>query len=152
MSCFVLRSMPIVKTLKPGQKGTKELMTRFGPSLLCVRYRYDEDRREHVKTVELVVQRRSREGEAGCSGASVLGVGARRGRTCGVGAPGVKRARVGSVAGRRVAVRIGWREKELQQRVKSAGGRRDPVRRVWMLRRDAVERLDLQRRVVGGGG
>ncbi len=37
--------------------GTKELLTRFGPSLLYVRYRYDEDRREHVKTVELVVRR-----------------------------------------------------------------------------------------------
>ncbi len=49
--------MRTVKTLKPGQKGTKELLTRFGPSLLYVRYRYDEDRREHVKTVELVVRR-----------------------------------------------------------------------------------------------
>ncbi len=39
--------MRIVKTLKPGQKGTKDLLTRFGPTLLCVRYRYDEDRREH---------------------------------------------------------------------------------------------------------
>ncbi len=46
--------MRTVKTLKPGQKGTKEMLTRFGPSLLYVRYRYDEARREHVKTVELV--------------------------------------------------------------------------------------------------
>ncbi len=38
--------MRTVKTLKPGQKGTKELLRRFGPSLLNVRYRYDEDRRE----------------------------------------------------------------------------------------------------------
>ncbi len=60
--------MRTVKTLKPGQDGTKALLTRFGPSLLYVRYRYDEDRREHVKTVELVVQRRSRDGEATCRG------------------------------------------------------------------------------------
>ncbi len=53
--------MRTTKTLKPGQKGTKELVTRFGPSLLLVRYRYDEDRRENLKTVELVVQRRSRD-------------------------------------------------------------------------------------------
>ncbi len=46
--------MRTTKTLKPGQKGTKELVTRFGPSLLLVRYRYDEDRREHLKTVELI--------------------------------------------------------------------------------------------------
>ncbi len=92
--------MRTVKTLKPGQKGTKQhswaplpgdVLTRFGPSLLSprkseslrlrlfgpappaqetvleysdglpgVRYRYDEDSREHVKTVELVVQGCSR--------------------------------------------------------------------------------------------
>ena len=126
--------MRTVKTLKPGQKGTKELLTRFGPSLLYVRYRYDEDSREHVKTVELVVQRRSREGEAECLGSRTAG------------------ARAGGVAARRAALKIGWRERDLQQRVKSAGGRWDPVRRVWMLRRDVAERLELMPRVVGGGG
>ena len=124
--------MRTVKTLKPGQKGTKELMTRFGPSLLCVRYRYDEDRREHVKTVELVVRRRSRDGKLDHGGKRAGGVAARR-------------------APRRVALRIGWRERDLQRRVKSAGGRWDPGRRVWMLRREAVERLGLTSRVVGGG-
>ena len=48
--------MRTTKTLKPGRKGTEELLTRAGASLLDVRYRYDEDRRENVKTVELVVK------------------------------------------------------------------------------------------------
>ncbi len=143
--------MRIVKTLKPGQKGTKELMTRFGPSLLRVRYRWDEGRREHVKTVELEVGRLSRDRETECSSGP-----APAGETCGVRKPGTGMHRTcgASDAGRsarRVAVRIGWRERDLQRRVKSAGGRRDPVRRVWMVRRDAVERLDLSSRVVGGG-
>ncbi len=99
--------------------------------------RYDEASREHVKTVELVVQRRSREGEANCLGAR---------------ATGVRDGAAGGVAARRVALRIGWRERDLQQRVKSAGGRWDPARGVWMLRRDMAERLDLMPRVVGGGG
>ena len=30
--------------------------------------------------------------------------------------------------------------------------RRDPIRRVWILRRDVAERLDLLSRVVGRGG
>ena len=128
--------MRTVKTLKAGQKGTKELLTRFGPSLLCVRYRYDEDRREHLKTVELVVERRSREREAEC-------LGSRR--------PDA-RAGPGCIATRRVALRIGWWERDVQQRVKSAGGRWDPVSRVCILRRDTAERLDLLSRVVGGGG
>ncbi len=80
--------MRTTKTLKPGQRGTKELVSRFGPSLLLVR----------------------------------------------------------------VALRVGWRERNVQQRVKSAGGRWDPDRGVWILGRDAAKRLELLDRVVGGGG
>ncbi len=103
-----------------------------------------EDSREHVKTVELVVQGCSRECEAECLGSRTAGARKPDART-----PG---ARAGGVAARLVALRIGWRERDLQQRVKSAGGRWDPVRRVWMLRRDLTERLGLMPRVVGGGG
>ena len=138
--------MRTVKTLKPGQAGTKELLTRFGPSLLYVRYRYDEDRREHVKTVELVVQRRPREGEAGRLGSRARA--ARKPLETGA----VNSRGAAGFATRPVALQIGWRERDLQQRVKSAGGRWDPARRVWLLRRDVAERLDLLPRVVGAGG
>lgn len=126
-----------MKTLKPGQHGT---------SLLYVRYRYDEDRGEHVKTVELVVQRRSREGEAECPGSRQPD--ARRFLETGA----VSSNGAGAARTQRVALRIGGWERDLQQRVKSAGGRWDPARRVWYLRRDVAERLDLLRRMVGGGG
>lgn len=125
--------MLTLKTLKPGQKGTRELLTWYGPSLLCVRYRYDEDTRERLKTVELVVQRRSRERETEYPGSRKLD------------------DRAGNAARRRVALRIDWRETELRRRVKSAGGRWDPVRRVWMLPRDVAEGLNLLNRIVGGG-
>ncbi len=84
--------MRTVKTLKPGQDGTKELLKRFGPT----------------------------------------------------GA--------GGSANRQVAPRIGGWERHLHQQVKSAGGQWYPVGRVWFLRRDVVEGLDLLSRVVGGGG
>ena len=118
--------MRIVKTVKPGDKGTKELPSRYGASLLCVRYRYDEDACESLKTVQLVIKRRSLKQE-------------KRG------------GRSGADGRRRVALRIGWQEKELQSRVKSAGGRWDRVQRVWVLRRAAAERLGLVGRIVGGG-
>ncbi len=125
--------MRTLKTLKPGQKGTKDLLTRHGASLLLVRYRYDDDTRERLKTVELVVERRSREHEAKCPGSRKVGNHA------------------GVASRRRVALSIGWRERDLQRRVKSAGGKWDPVRRVRMLRRDVAKRLELLDRVVGGG-
>ncbi len=123
--------MHTLKTLKPGENGTKELLSRYGTSLLYVRYRYDEGTRERVKTVELVVQRRSGKPEPVSRQLGALAAGA---------------------AGRRVALRIGWRERDLQARVKSVGGRWDPDRRVWILRREVAERLDLLHRVMGGGG
>ena len=62
--------MRTLKTLKPGQKGTRELLNRYGPP--CVRYGYNEDTRERLKTVELVVQRRSREREVEYPGSRKL--------------------------------------------------------------------------------
>ena len=44
--------------LKPGQKGTKGLTEKYGDALVCVRFRYDAELRQRLKTVELVVERR----------------------------------------------------------------------------------------------
>jgi len=41
--------------LRPGQNGTKKLVTRFGDRLVAVRYRYDEEKRKRLETVELIV-------------------------------------------------------------------------------------------------
>lgn len=42
-------------TLQPGQRGTKRLLRMYGDRLVCVRYRYDIQRKRRVKTVELIV-------------------------------------------------------------------------------------------------
>ena len=44
--------------LKPGQKGTKSLLEKYGDTLVCVRYRYDEASRTRIKTVELIVDKK----------------------------------------------------------------------------------------------
>ena len=43
--------------LKPGQRGTKSLVKQYGDALLYVRFRYDAESRQRLKTVELVVDR-----------------------------------------------------------------------------------------------
>ncbi len=115
--------MRTLKTLKPDQKGTKDLLTRYGQHLLLVRYRYDEDARERVKTVELVVERRS-------DSADVRRTESQR---------SASRAR--AARKRRVALRIGWQKRDLQRRLRTAGGRWDSVKRVWIVGRDVAERL-----------
>jgi len=43
--------------LKPGQRGTKNLVKKYGDSLLCVRFKYDAQKQQRLKTVELIVER-----------------------------------------------------------------------------------------------
>ena len=42
--------------MKPGERGTKKLLAKYGDGLVCVRYRYDEEKRKRYKTVELIVE------------------------------------------------------------------------------------------------
>lgn len=59
-------------TLAPGANGTKKLMERYGTRLVCVRYRYDDERRRRIKTVELI------EEESPWTAASAIYLGERR--------------------------------------------------------------------------
>jgi hypothetical protein len=47
--------MDVVKTLRPGDSGTKKLTQRFGDRLVCVRYRKDENKKRRYTTIELIV-------------------------------------------------------------------------------------------------
>jgi predicted aminopeptidase len=47
--------MQIRATLKPGQRGTKKWLSQHGDRLVCVRYRYDVQRRRRYTTVEIIV-------------------------------------------------------------------------------------------------
>ena len=49
-----------------------------------------------------------------------------------------------------VALRVGWQERDLQRRVKAAGGKWDPVARVWRMRRGRVVEIGLEDRIVDG--
>ena len=40
--------------LKPGQRGTKKMVLKYGSKLVCVRYRYAEVTFKRYKTVELI--------------------------------------------------------------------------------------------------
>ena len=105
--------------LKPGQKGTKELLAQYGDRLVCVRYRYDTRRKKRFKTVELIVAERDWEPPAPRFTAETI-----------------------------VGVRIGFAEVDLRERVKQAGGKWNRSRKVWELRYDQVVALTLDARIV----
>ncbi len=108
-------------SLAPGQNGTKKLLAKYGDRLGCVRYRYDAERKLRHKTVELIVET----------------------------TPGSPRAR----NARRnpndmVAVRIGYSETDLRERVKTFGGIWRPRQRLWEVDWKTARELGLQSRGV----
>jgi hypothetical protein len=108
-------------TLKPGQKGTKKLLRRYGDKLVCVRYRYDEQKRKRYKTVELVVEEVDWE---------------------------PRKVPVSPLDGV-VYVKINWGERDMGIKVKRAGGVWNPERQVWELAYERVQALGLTGRIVG---
>jgi hypothetical protein len=107
--------------LKPGQKGTKQLLAQYGDRLICVRYSYDAQRKKRFKTVELLVAERDWE-------------------------PPRPRFAPDQIVGLRVA----FAEVAVRDRVKHAGATWNPEGRVWQLRDDRVVALGLDSRIVDG--
>ncbi len=111
-------------TLKPGNKGTKKLVTQFGERLVCVRYRYDAVAQVRYKTVELVIEQlpwnpaqRARRQGAGPRRPPVL-----------------------------VGLRVHFHEEQLRRRVKDAGGRWLPQEKLWVVPIGVARRLGLAHR------
>jgi len=105
--------------LRPGQKGTKQLLAQYGDRLICVRYRYDVQRKKRFKTVELLVAERDWE-------------------------PPPPRFPPDPIVG----LRVSFADVAVRDRVKQAGGTWNPERRVWQLRYDRVVALGLNSRIV----
>ena len=88
------------RKLAPGQNGAKKLQAQYGDRLLCVRHRYDRQLRKRYKTIELIVEEADWMPPPGSVlAATILGV------------------------------RVEFKEAELQQRVKAAGGKWNPARK-----------------------
>jgi hypothetical protein len=107
--------------LKPGQKGTKQLLAQYGDRLIRVRYRHDAQRKKRFKTVELLVAERDWESP-----------------------------RPRFADDQIVGLRVAFADVAVRDRVKQAGGTWNPARRVWQLRYDRVGALGLNSRIVDG--
>ncbi len=106
-------------TLKPGRPGTKRLFARYGDRLVCVRYRYDDERNIRYKTVELIVEE----------------------------APWIPRGSRRYAPTELVHVRLHYTEESLRAAVKLLGGRYSPATKTWRLAYAAVAALRLTDRL-----
>lgn len=104
--------------LKPGQKGTKRLVEKYGKALLYVRYRYDESRGVRLKTVEIVVDEKPWQ-------------------------PGL-RFRDEEM----VPVLVNYTEKSLRDSMKAAGGKWDPKEKLWHVAYGSIRGTELEERIM----
>jgi len=106
-------------TLHPGQDGAKQLQARYGERLVCVRYRYAEATKERWKTVELIIEKSVWEPPRPKWQEETL-----------------------------VALQVAAQEREVRQKVKTAGGKWNPQAVVWELPYGQVVALGLTERIV----
>ena len=105
--------------LLPGQKGTKNLVTEYGDALFCVRYRYDELSQTRLKTVELIIERKP-------------------------WTPASHRFKDDT----QVPVRIGYGDKALREKAKSAHGRWDSGAKVWYIEYGKIKGTELEKHII----
>ncbi len=105
--------------LRPGQKGTKALVEKYGDALVCVRYRYDESGRTRIKTVELIVEKKELP---------------------------LSRRKVADDA--IVPLQISYGECELGKMAKSLGGKWDHDVRLWYIPYGAIKGTELEKHIL----
>lgn len=88
--------------LKPGQNGTKKFVEKYGDTLVCVRYRYDAEKRKQYKTIEIIVSESDWTPPPSRFSDSML-----------------------------VSLKIGIKETAAQEQVKAVGGRWDREKKFW---------------------
>lgn len=110
--------MLMSKKLKPGQPGTKRLVSQYGPRLVCVRYRYAAAQGKRFKTVELIIEEASWQ-------------------------PPTRPFEDTEI----VAIRIELKEIHWRNRVKMAGGRWNPNLQLWEIPYGQKRKLGLTERI-----
>ncbi len=110
--------MLMSKKLKPGQPGTKRLVTQYGTRMVCVRYRYDVVQSKHFKPIKLVIEESVWQSPA----------------------PPFQGYEI-------VPIRIEFNEIHWRDRVKSAGGKWNPNLKLWELKYGQVRNLGLTDRI-----
>jgi len=113
----VLKDMKTHLHLKPGQKGTKRLLEKYGKTLICVRYRYDETRGVRLKTVEIIVEEKQWQPPFRFRDTDI------------------------------VPISVLFAEEALRNRLKSSGGRWDPLTKSWLVPYGAIRGTELEGRI-----
>lgn len=119
---YMRRHMKSRLNLKPGQKGTKALVEKYGDAFVCVRYRYDEASLTRIKTVELIVEKKE--------------------------LPPAQKKQQNLADETLVSLRIEYGEKQLGKMARSAGVTWDPDVKLWYIRYGKIKGTELEKHII----
>lgn len=119
--------MEVIRSIAPGDPGSKRFQKRWGHKLVKVRYRRNASAGKILTTVELIVDERDQPPP----GISYVAMHTR------------ERQQV-------VAIAIAWKEKELRKRIKQVGARWSQLKKVWLMKYNTAVVLGLQDRIIEG--
>ena len=111
--------MTIKKILRPGDPGTKKTVEKFGDRLVCIRYRYDQQKQIRYKTAEIILEEKSWK---------------------------LNEQRI--PANKLLKIRIGKFETTIRALVKSYGGKYDLKTGYYLLPYSTIKKLDLMQRII----
>jgi len=116
---------PVLRTLQPGDKGTRRFLKEHGDRLVCVRYRKAKDNSALLTTIELIVDKKP----ARLSGLHYNAIDAERNRQW-------------------VAIRVDYHETALREQIKHRGARWDQMNKFWRMPYREVVAMGLIERVI----
>lgn len=127
--------MHVLAVRRPGQRGTQKLVALYGERLLCVRYRYDAASGTRYKTVEPIVDQAAWIPPPPHPHAPK---------------PAIKVDHINdpeTTPPQQVGVKVFFRENELRERVKAAGGQWSKTEKLWRLPYRTAVSLGLEHRI-----
>ena len=107
------------RTIFPGQAGSKKWQKLYGDKLLCVRYKYDEQNKKRITTIELIADEQDWQPSSSFIPKNKI-----------------------------VQLRINYGEVDLARKVKSMGGKWNKIKKVWELSYGYAQTLGLAKRIV----
>lgn len=125
------KGLRTISVRRPGQKGTLEALREYGERLVCVRYLKDALRGKRYKTVEIIIYEEDWTPPPTKSKSAET---------------------VPPMLGRIVFLRLPGAEEALRAKVWEAGGRWDPLGKVWRISYKAACQLGLEKRIVHPNG
>ena len=116
--------MDVIKTIKPGEPGSRRFIGKYGDDLVNVRYRKAPSGDTIYTTIEIIVDRRQY-------------------------APNINHRTVNSLRNKEaVAVTIAYQETELRQQAKSEGALWSRKQKVWVMWYSQAVKLGIANRIV----